>query len=143
MADIYHTFIVQADLHKVFLNITTQEGLDNWWTKSATGTGKNGEVYNLFFGEEYNWKAIVTRYETDKTFELQLTVADADWLNTKVGFILSYKNKITEVQFYHTGWPEINEHYKISSYCWAMYLRILKRYTETGEQIIYEDRLTV
>jgi Activator of Hsp90 ATPase homolog 1-like protein len=32
---------------------------------------------------------------------------------------------------------------KISSYCWAMYLRILKRYVEFGEEVPYEKRLQV
>ena len=36
-----------------------------------------------------------------------------------------------------------NDHYKISSYCWAMYLRILKRYVESGEEVPYENRLNV
>jgi hypothetical protein len=49
----------------------------------------------------------------------------------------------TAVNFYHTGWPQKNEHYKISSYCWAMYLRILKRHLEYGESVPYEKRLQV
>jgi hypothetical protein len=31
----------------------------------------------------------------------------------------------------------------ISTYCWAMYLRILKRWLEFGEQVPYEKRLSV
>ena len=27
---------------------------------------------------------------------------------------------------YHRGWPEKNEHRRISCFCWAMYLRILR-----------------
>ncbi len=35
------------------------------------------------------------------------------------------------------------EHYRISCYCWAMYLRILKRYLEHGETVQYARRLDV
>ena len=35
------------------------------------------------------------------------------------------------------------EHYRISNCCWAMYLRILRRYLEYGETVSYEDRLDV
>jgi hypothetical protein len=70
--------------------------------------------------------------------------SDDDWKNTKVEFnLINKNNSITEVEFYHTGWPYSNEHYKISSYCWAMYLRILKRYLEFGETVPYEERLSV
>ncbi len=48
-----------------------------------------------------------------------------------------------EVSFYHMGWPENNEHFRISCYCWAMYLRILKRYIEYGEKVPYKSRLSV
>jgi len=56
---------------------------------------------------------------------------------------LNDKENLTEVSFYHVGWKENNEHYKISCYCWAMYLRILKRYIEFGEEVAYEKRLSV
>ena len=39
------------------------------------------------------------------------------------------------------GWPSANEHCRISSYCWAMYLRILRRFLEHGEVVPYEARL--
>ena len=143
MADIFHTFIINAPANKVFEGITTSEGLDNWWTKSSQENRIPGGIYNLYFGEQYNWRAIVTKYVLNKVFELQIIDAMPDWLDTKVGFVLTEKDNITEINFYHTGWPQRNEHYKISSYCWAMYLRILKRYIEFGEQVIYEDRLNV
>jgi hypothetical protein len=60
-----------------------------------------------------------------------------------VGFLLQEKDGLTQVSFHHTGWPENNEHYRISCYCWAMYLRLLKRYVEYGEVVPYEDRLEV
>ena len=81
------------------------------------------------------------KYVIDKEFELIITDAHVDWIDTKVGFLLNNKNNVTEVHFYHKGWPQNNEHYRISCYCWAMYLRILKRYLEYGEQVPYENRL--
>jgi hypothetical protein len=48
-----------------------------------------------------------------------------------------------QVRFHHLGWPEANEHYRISCFCWAMYLRIMKRNLEYGETVPYERRLAV
>ena len=39
--------------------------------------------------------------------------------------------------------PVLSEHYRISSYCWAIYLRVLRRYLEHGERVAYEQRLDV
>jgi hypothetical protein len=33
------------------------------------------------------------------------------------------------------GWPEANGHYRTSCHCWALYLRILRRYLEFGETV--------
>jgi hypothetical protein len=63
-----------------------------------------------------------------------------DWIGTRVGFVLSEQNGSTNVEFYHTGWNGKSEHFKISSYCWAMYLRLLRRYVELGEIIEFEKR---
>jgi len=143
MADIYHNFTINTPADKVFEAISRSEGLDKWWTKSSTVNPVKNGIYSLDFGPGYNWKAIVTEYLKDKLFELKMSEADADWLGTKIGFSLTNNESKTAVGFYHTGWPQENEHYKISSYCWAMYLRILKRYLEYGELVPYEKRLQV
>ena len=49
----------------------------------------------------------------------------------------------TRVRFYHTGWPTENEHWRVSCYCWPMYLRIMRRNLEHGETVLYENRLDV
>jgi uncharacterized protein YndB with AHSA1/START domain len=143
MPDIYHNFPINTLADKVFEAISHSEGLDKWWTKSSAVNPVKSGIYSLDFGPGYHWKAEVTEYKKDKLFELKMTEADADWLGTKIGFGLVIHQSITEVSFYHTGWPQKNEHYKISNYCWAMYLRILKRYLEYGELVPYEKRLQV
>ncbi len=72
---------------------------------------------------------------------MEITRAQEDWLGTRVGFVLEESEGLTQVRFCHSGWPGSTEHYRVSCYCWAMYLRLLKRYVEHGEVIPYEDRL--
>jgi len=143
MADIFHHFQIKAARREVFQAIATPAGLDTWWTKRASGKPEEGAEYELGFGPGYEWRAIVTRCVPDVEFELQLTSAQADWQGTLVGFQLDEQNGVTQARFHHLGWPEANEHYRISCYCWAMYLRLLKRYVEFGEVVPYEDRLDV
>ena len=143
MADIFHHFPIESSAEKVFEAMSLSEGLDKWWTKGSSANPYLGGIYTLDFGPGYIWKAIVTEYIKSNLFELKMTEADEDWLGTRVGFTLKNRQGKTDINFYHTGWPQKNEHYKISSYCWAMYLRILKRNLEYGEWVPYEKRLQV
>jgi len=141
MADIVQDFTIKAPRHKVFQAISTPAGLDAWWTKNSSGTPAKGEEFELGFGPGYDWHAIVNRCIPDAEFELEITDAHEDWEDTLVGFLLEETGGITKVHFHHTGWPESNEHYRVSCYCWPMYLRLLKRYVEHGEVVPYDDRL--
>lgn len=143
MADIVHHLPIKGSRAKVFAAVSTPRGLDKWWSEDSSGEPGSGAEYNLGFGPGYQWRALVSKYLPDNEFELQLTVADDDWQGTRVGFLLNEIENGTQVEFYHSGWPEDNDHYRGSCYCWAMYLRLLKRYVEFGEVVPYDDRLDV
>jgi uncharacterized protein YndB with AHSA1/START domain len=142
MPDIFHDFIIKAPPDRVFRAISTPEGLDAWWTKRSSGSAKLGEEYELNFGPQYIWHGRVTKCDAPTEFEFQIVTSDADWDGTRVGFRLSGE-KTTNVSFHHTGWPAANDHWRISCFCWAMYLRILRRHLEHGESVPYEKRLDV
>jgi uncharacterized protein YndB with AHSA1/START domain len=144
MADIIQQLTVNAPREKVFQLMANADGLTHWWTKSSTGEPTEGAEYSLDFGPGYLWRGRVTRCVPDTSFELEITEAHPDWMNTRVGCELSrVKDNVTRVRFWHTGWPTENEHWEISCYCWSMYLRIMRRYLEHGEQVAYENRLDV
>jgi hypothetical protein len=86
----------------------------------------------------------VTRYEPDAAFELEMTEAHPDWMNTRVGCELRPEGReSTRVIFYHSGWPAASQHWRVSCYCWAMYLRVMRRYLEHGESVPYDQRLDI
>ncbi len=143
MSDILHDFPIHAPPTSVFQAVSAPAGLDAWWTRTSAGTPVAGTEYHLGFGPGYDWRARVTRVVPDAEFELELTRADSDWTGTRVGFRLEPGDGATLVHFRHTGWPAANAHYRTSCYCWAMYLRILRRHLESGESVPYEQRLDV
>jgi uncharacterized protein YndB with AHSA1/START domain len=138
--DILHDFSINTSPDRVFEAVSTPEGLDRWWTKRSAGTATPGAEFELWFGPEYDWRARVTGFVPNAEFELEITRADADWTGTRVGFRLHGGRGTTQVRFSHTGWASANEHFRVSSYCWAMYLRVLRRYLEHGEVVPYERR---
>jgi uncharacterized protein YndB with AHSA1/START domain len=143
MVDIYHDFPIHVAPERVFTAVSTPHGLDAWWTNRATGTAAEGESFGLWFGPKYDWQAVVTKCVRPSVFELRMTQADPDWLGTRVGFLLSGRAGGTQVRFYHEGWPSPNDHWRTSCFCWAMYLRVLRRFLEHGEEVEYERRLDV
>lgn len=143
MADICHDFPIKGPRARVFDAISTPEGLNSWWSKTCAGTPREGAEYEFGFGPGYDWRALVTQCMPDSVFELKMIQADDDWTGSRLTFKLAENEGATQVVFRHSDWPEENEHYRISCYCWAMYLRHLKRYVESGETVAYEERLDV
>ena len=143
MPDIFHNFPIKASARRVFEAISTPGGLNSWWTKNCSATPSKDAEYDLGFGPGYDWRATASQWLPDSAFELRFTDADADWQGTRVGFHLVENDNVTSVSFHHLGWPEHNEHYQTSCFCWAMYLRLLKRHVEFGEVVPYESRLDV
>ncbi len=141
MPDITHEFPVSAPPPRVFQAMATPAGLDAWWTLTSAGDPVPGGVYALGFGPGYDWEAVVRSVTPDVALEWELTKADEDWTGTRVGFRLDPAGGLTSVRFHHTGWREANRHYRVSSFCWAMYLRLLKRYVESGDRVPYSKRL--
>lgn len=100
-------------------------------------------MYEFRFGPEYQWRAVVVRRELDMAIEWELTMAMDDWMGTRFGFVLDACGDDTEVEFHHAGWAEATPHFRTTSYCWTMYLRLLKRFLEAGAVAPYVDRLEV
>jgi uncharacterized protein YndB with AHSA1/START domain len=140
MPDIFHDFSIKVAPARVFEAVTTPKGLDIWWTKTSSGRPALGEGYTLKFGPSYDWRAKVTKCVADSEFEFWMFHTHKDWEGTRVGFLLR-GDKTTNVSFYHTGWSMPNDHWRVSCFCWAMYLRILRRFLEHGEMVPYEKRL--
>jgi uncharacterized protein YndB with AHSA1/START domain len=143
MADILHDLPINVPVDSVFEAVSTPNGLDAWWTLQSEGVPHLNEEYVLGFGPEHDWRARVTRCVPSSEFELEITRADSDWTGTRVGFRLQPRDGQTWLQFSHTGWQTPNEHFRVSCNCWALYLRVLRRFLEYGEKVPYDDRLAV
>ena len=143
MPDIFHDFPIAAPAARVFRAASTPADLDQWWTKKSSGKATKGAEWELWFGPDHDWRAVVSQSAPERSFEFKIVSSSPDWMGTLVGFELTAQQDNTQVRFHHTGWPEQNEHYRISCYCWAMYLRVLKRFLEHGDTVPYERRLDV
>lgn len=137
---IYHNLMVDSPAGAVFAAVTQPNHLINWWPMRCSGSPAIGAEYNFYFGPEYDWYGKVSEVEENQLFVIEMTKSDPDWDPTSFGFQLEENNGKTKLKFHHTGWASPNDHFRIASYCWAMLLKGLKDYVETGIILPFEDR---
>lgn len=144
MTDILHDFPVAGTVSAVFAAVASSDGLEKWWTRGGAGDGRLGATWDFDFGPQFRWQGVVTAFEQDTLIEWELTVADPDWQGTRVRIALEAPaGGLVWVRFAHLGWREPSEHFRITSYCWAMYLRLLKHWVQRGETVPYDRRLEI
>jgi uncharacterized protein YndB with AHSA1/START domain len=143
MADILHDLVIAAPPAAVFRALSTPAGLDAWWTLDSEGEGRPGSEWRFGFGPGFQWRGRVTGFRADSLMAWRITEADADWTGTTVALELAPSGGGTQIHFAHTGWAAANAHFRTSSYCWAMYLRILRRVAEGGPAVPYDARLNI
>ncbi|MEE9371746.1 MAG: SRPBCC domain-containing protein [Saprospiraceae bacterium] len=140
MYAILHNLHINAKPSQVFSMISTSRGLNKWWTLEADGHPVKGERYRFYFSEEYDWAGIVTKVQIDDYIEWEMLDCDQDWNGTKVGIEIFPTEIGTNVKFYHKNWKETNDHFRDTSYGWAIYFRLLKRYIEHDEYVPFDHR---
>jgi len=140
---ILHDFAIAAPAARIFDAISLPAGLDQWWTERCTSVSRDvGAEYQLHCGAGHDWRAVVTACEPPRIFEIEITQADDQWRGTRIAFELaSGHSGRTSVRFVHAGWAAQSDNFRGSTYCWAMYLRILRRHLEHGETVPYNKRL--
>ena len=133
MNNIYFDLKIKSGVYRIYSAVSDPKELLKWWPLECSGNAEIDEVYRLFFGELYDWRARVSKMEVGRIFEWTMEDCDEDWNGTKVGFIVTPEDsEFGMLSFYHTGWPTLNHHFRHSAFCWANLLEGLKNYLETG-----------
>ena len=140
MYDIYHDIQINARLQEIFDAISVPQGLNAWWTVRSSGVPTIGSEYNFYFSEDYNWSAEVVSYVENASISYRLTYATNDWIDTRLNFIILPQDGYCILRFEHKEWRENSDHYRRTSYCWALYLRCLKDYVENDIIKPYNQR---
>lgn len=140
MPDIQHRLAIKADPSRIYDAITTPSGLNAWWTKDCEGSPEVGAPYRFYFSDDFDWKAEVVEVEPGRVIAWRFTDAEPDWTGTTLRLELQEESDQTWLSFLHSDWASDNEHFCHSSFCWAMYLRLLRRFVEEGTTVAYESR---
>ena len=136
MNTIFHDLVIKSNKEKLFYAITTEDGLNAWWTLKSKGNCSIGEEYQFYFSEAYDWYGRIDKLKLFELVEFKMVKAGSDWMDTVLSFeLIDQDSEHTKLRFEHRGWIEINDHFRRTSYCWALYLHCLKKYIE--DKVIY------
>lgn len=140
MADIKHFLVIKAPANTVYQAITAQEGLASWWTDETIAKPEIGFVNEFKFGDRYHKEMKVTKLGKDKLVEWDCIQDDKEWIGTHLKFEMEEKNGNTELIFTHSDWADQTLFYANCNYHWALFMKSLKDYAETGKGAPYRNK---
>lgn len=154
MADIRHTLVIDAPPHLIYQALTTADGLSAWWTPGVQAKPEVGSIAQFPFEAGYVKQMEIVQLKTDESVQWLCVQGDKEWIGTELGFQLLALNELssatqhqelkgqldqgaegakTRLMFMHKDWKEYSPSFAECSYTWAIFLRSLKRYCETGK----------
>lgn len=155
MPDICHELVIGASAETIYNAITSQEGLSGWWTPDTKAELRAGSVLRFGFGPDYFKEMKITELKPLQQVIWFCISGAEEWVGTTISFELkpldqsNILNSHTEIKdqlqqqrnngkrtlliFHHENWIDYTSMYAECSYTWALFLRSLKLWCETGK----------
>lgn len=130
---IKHLFHIAASKEKVFEAISTIKGLSNWWTTQTTGNSDKGGIIQFRFGDMGGPDMKVTAIKSNESVAWECVASNHGWTSNTLTIKLDENEGKTRVRFSHDGWKEQDDFYAICSFSWALYMKSLREYCQTGK----------
>jgi uncharacterized protein YndB with AHSA1/START domain len=154
MPTISHELIIAASPEKVYKAITEQQGLSAWWSPDAKAEAKLNSIASFPFGPEYHKEMKITALNPFSEVRWTCIKGAEEWTATHISFELKSGNKDTLLEsrpeltdqvrqqqnlttatvliFHHSDWRDHTPMFAECNYTWALFLRSLKLFCETG-----------
>jgi hypothetical protein len=139
MEKIFHNFDVKTSASKIYEELVTVKGLQNWWTNGTSGNADKGGELKFSFGSNYVKTMKVTKTEKNKTVQWKCVHGPKDWIGTTLTFKLKQSKGITNVRFVHDKWKKANDFYGHCNYHWGLFMKSLKTLAETGKGMPHKN----
>lgn len=154
MIDIRHTLVIEAAPHTIYNALTTANGLSAWWTPNTQAIAEIGSIAKFPFEGDYVKNMEIVDLLPDEFVKWRCVAGDKEWIDTEVTFKLVQKDLPllqiehpevtgqleqskdlvkTVLLFEHKDWKAYSPSFAECSYTWAIFLRSLKLYCETGK----------
>jgi uncharacterized protein YndB with AHSA1/START domain len=133
MATHSHRILINAPKEEVFEAITTEQGLQGWYTPNTEGDAGHGEKIKLHFKTKdgpFHWDIEITKPGSVVRWECLKGPGSA--AGTTATFSLDDKGAgKTSVDLDHEGLDEEDDKLKVCNTMWGVLMLHLKKYAET------------
>jgi uncharacterized protein YndB with AHSA1/START domain len=136
---IWHRLLIEAPAETVYEAITTQKGLQGWWTPDTVAKPEVGSIARFDFGPNYCKEMKIEELKPYSKVKWLCLKAHEEWVGTTLNFELEPHAKGTILLFHHDGWKDSTPEFASCSYAWALFFRSLKLLCETGKGLPYPD----
>jgi len=154
MVDIRHTLVIETKPEIIYNALTTSEGLSAWWTPATHATPQTGTIASFPFEDGYVKKMEIIELIPNEFVKWRCIDGDKEWIDTLLTFKLVQRDTSllntehpevsgqlkqgketikTVLLFEHKNWKDYSPSFAECSYTWAIFLRSLKLYCETGK----------
>lgn len=140
--------VVAAPASKVYEALTTQQGIQSWWTTSSEVGTAVGEHITIRFGSTFKVMRIealhpateVRWHVIDAHLDVPGLARTSEWVGTTIVFqLVPESGAATRLAMEHIGLTPKVECYGICSQRWAQFLESLQAYLETGKGSPYAE----
>ena len=131
MADMLHQIQIKDSPEKVYEALTTQTGLQNWWTTDTAAKPEVGSIAEFGF----NNRATVFRMRVAELKPHQRVVWEClgdmdEWVGTRLVWELRPNDNFTDLRFTHANWRSTEGWFAMCNSTWGELMHRLKGYAE-------------
>lgn len=142
MADMHHLMEIDGvNAGATYTALTSQEGITSWWTSRATVSGASiGDELKMSFPDApMTWDMRIDKADAPARVEWDCTGGPPGWESTRVTWSVEPTEKGAVVRLDHTGFPAVDDMFRIVTVGWSQMLLSLKAYLESGARKPFFD----
>ena len=143
MAEIRHRVGIKASAATVYQSLTTDAGLNRWWTSDTRGAGPVGSIIEFRFGGGGPDFEVIELSENQLVRWQHHGEMPTAWMGSEILFELREDERQTMVNFAHYNWRESDEFLAHCSTKWGIFMMSLKDSIETGKGRPWPDDLHI
>lgn len=132
MSDIRHEINIQAPPQTVYEALTTQEGLQNWWTVDTQALPEVGSLAVFgFFNRSTVFRMRIDELIPEKRVKWSCEGDVDEWIGTEIQFDLeSDEGAGSKMRFQHKNWRSMEGIYAQCNTTWGNLMFRLKAFAE-------------
>ena len=139
MADSLHQITINTDDSTLYQALTTQEGINSWWTGQCELARREGDYSHFWLGNRPTQFTMRSqKMLPNKRVFLVCTHGPEEWVGTELWWeINAMPNGYCQLDFKHMNWNRDDGLFPECNSTWGLLMRQLKLYCESGQGSAY------